>query len=326
VEELTTVRTIDHSGRVRTIEHLPTVDPWQLQAVCWRMWHMWPAGERNLSPGPHVGVNDALQEQLWSLANEVAAAFDHDPARLCSWLAATFISPAGSAHQVTEDLAESAGVPSGLLQALATRSLLRRCPAPREYAYTIRSTRLLEPLRQLAQRSASLTHLRLRPDDWLRAAADALADGDQDRGVRHLNYVVDSTVHDMRLQVQARTMLGNMGFARGDLVMARESYQQALVLLETQQDRDAVGVMLTAIGHICLAQGDIIAAQGLFRAAAGRLPSAPSIKVELAKALARGGHPSAAVAILRTVMSVSEDQEAQVLHGRIVSEMRGSLS
>ncbi|MFD2354250.1 tetratricopeptide repeat protein [Nonomuraea ferruginea] len=81
--------------------------------------------------------------------------------------------------------------------------------------------------------------------------------------------------------------------------------------------------MLAAIGRLSLARGDVAAAQGLLRAAAGRLPADPFIRIELARALAEASQRAAAVAILRSVMTAAEDDEARILHGRLMAEMSG---
>ncbi|WP_397351949.1 nSTAND1 domain-containing NTPase [Nonomuraea gerenzanensis] len=320
VEDLTTVRIVDQAGRIRSERRLSTVHPWHLQAVCTHMWRVWPEDERSLTETQHVAANDALREALWLAIQEVATGFGYDPIRLCSWLATTFISSFGAAQQLTEGLAETAGMPNSLMRALVNRSILQVRVTDEARVYTVGSDRLLEPLGQLGQRAGAIVPTIILPADRLCAAVDALVDGDQDRAERHVRQAAAAS-QDMRTQIGAHTILGNIFYARGDLSEALDAYQRVLVLLETQQDKAAVGVMLAAIGRISLARGDVAAAQGQLRAAAARLPVDPSIRIELARALAQAGQQMAALSILRTVMTVAEDDEARILHDHIQDEI-----
>ncbi|MEV4835215.1 tetratricopeptide repeat protein [Nonomuraea sp. NPDC049486] len=323
VEELLTVRIVDDSGTQRARERAPAVNPLHLQAVCRWMWRTWPEGESSLSGDWPVSVDEALRDALWTAIGEVAAAFERDPVRLCSWAATRFVAPNGEAQVQPQGPAETAGLPNAVLRALSGRGVLRVLRAGDGPAYQVADRRLLEPLGQLAHRAGSLTPPVTRPADRLRAAADALADGDPARAERQARLAASAAAHDIRVQIDAHTVLGNLAFARRDLEQAQEAYRRVLVLLETQQDEAAVGVMLAAIGRLSLARGDVAAAQGLLRAAAGRLPADPFIRIELARALAEAGQRAAAVAILRSVMTAAEDDEARILHGRLMAEMSG---
>lgn len=280
-----------------------------------------PLAPGDLSGGGPSGVaDDALRGVLWDAIWRVAAAFDHDPVRLCGWLAAHLVAPSGAAGALAEGPAETAGMPNAVLRALVRRSVLRVTVSGGARTYVL-GHRLLAPLGQLARQAGSLGVPALGLSDRLRAALEALADGDQARAERLARHVVAAATHDLRLQIDAHTILGNVAFARGQLATAQDAYERVLVLLETQRDKASVGVMLAAIGRLSLSQGDLAAAQGLLRAAAARLPADRSIKVELARALARTGQRTAAVAILSTVMTAAEDDEAHALHRDLVTEM-----
>lgn len=360
-DDLATERIVDETGRVRASEHLEAVQPWQLQATCLWLWRTWPQSQgappgtpsavtpaavtpapgdpapgalasgdppggpvgeaADPSGGDPSGVADgAIRGVLWDAIWRVAAAFDHDPVRLCGWLATHLVAPSGAAGTLAEGPAETAGMPNAVLRALVRRSVLRVTVSGGARAYVL-GHRLLAPLGQLARQAGALGVPALGLSDRLRAALEALADGDQSRAERHARHVVTTATHDLRLQIDAHTILGNVAFARGQLAVAQDAYERVLVLLETQRDKASVGVMLAAIGRLSLSRGDLPAAQGLLRAAAARLPADRSIKVELARALAGTGQRTAAVAILSTVMTAAEDDEAHALHRDLVTEM-----
>jgi tetratricopeptide (TPR) repeat protein len=321
VEELLTVRLVDEIGG-RTQERLPAVVPWHLQVVCARIWEAWPAGRRTLTEDRLPDVNDALQDGIWAAVGAVAGSFERDPARLARWLARTFISPAGAARAVDGPSAETAGVPAMVLDALVDRFVLRvRTTDDGTPAYTPQSDRLLEPLGRLAERVGTVEPPPLGPADQLRAAADALADGDYARADRGARQAAATASRDLRLRIDAQTMLGNNAFARGDLAMAQDAYQRAVMLLETRQDQEAVGAMLAAIGRLSLERGDLAGGLGLLRSAVARLPADRVIKTELARALADAGEPAAAAAMLGSMMTAAEDDDARILHGRIRAQL-----
>ncbi|MFG3438111.1 tetratricopeptide repeat protein [Nonomuraea sp. NPDC047897] len=277
-----------------------------------------PGGPRG--GGPSGAADEALRDVLWDVICRVAAGFDRDPVRLCGWLAAHLVAPSGAAGTLAEGPAETEGMPNAVLRALARRSILRVTSAGGSRAYAL-GHRLLAPLGQLARQAGSLGVPVFGPADRLRAALEALADGDQAGAERHARHAATTATHDLRLQIDAHTVLGNLAFAHGRLDLAQEAYERVLVLLEAQRDKASVGVMLAAIGRLSLSRGDVAAAQGLLHAAAARLPADRSVKVELARALARTGQRTAAVAILSSVMTAAEDDEARTLHRDLVAEM-----
>ncbi|WP_345434003.1 hypothetical protein [Actinoallomurus vinaceus] len=314
VEDLTTARFVDEAG-ARTHRRLPAVSPWQLQAVCARMWRNRPAAGRSLVDSP-PDADDALEEALWAAVSAVAATFDRDAARLCAWIARTFVSPDGTPRTVAPG--DGADVPHTLLDALTDRWVLRTSGDARHY--TPHGDRILRPLVRLARRADDLDPPFVAPAERLRAALDALADGDPERAEHQARQAAESPARDVGVEIDAHTVLGNIAFAQGDLAQAQDAYQRAVMLLETRRDQAAVGVMLAAIGRVSLRRGDSAGGLSLLRSAVARMPADRTMKTELARALADAGDPAAAAAMLGPVMTAAEDDDARILHGRIRAE------
>ncbi|GAB3989750.1 hypothetical protein GCM10029978_115690 [Actinoallomurus acanthiterrae] len=315
VADLTTAHIVDEAG-ARTHRRLPTVSPWQLQAVCAHVWRNRPADGRSLvdhrSP---PDADDALEEALWAAVAAVAAAFDRDAARLCAWVARTFVSPDGTPRAVAPT-----DVPHTLLDALTDRWVLRVRTGDGPRRYTPHGDRILRPLVRLARRADDLDPPLVTPAERLRAALDALADGDPARAEHQARQAAESPARDVDAEIGAHTILGDIAFARGDLAQAQDAYQRAVMLLETRRDQAAVGVMLAAIGRVSLRRGDAAGGLSLLRSAVARLPADRTMKTELARALADAGDPAAAAAMLGPVMTAAEDDDARILHGRIRSK------
>nr|WP_067823507.1 tetratricopeptide repeat protein [Actinomadura kijaniata] len=299
----------------RPLTQLATVLPWHLQLVATYTWRHWRTGDRALRPADAPRPTQVLSHALWGVISQVAALFDHDPADLLPWLAATFCAPPDQTPHTTLDQ-----VPPALLETLADQSVLRAHRDGDDATYTLHHPRLTEPLQDLARRAGSLTPHPIDPAQRLDAALRALADDDTSRARRLAQQVLTDSPGDPRLRIDAYTVLGNIAAAT-NLPEAQHAYQSAVGMLEARRDRHAVGTMLTAMGRLELRRGDSAQALGLLRAASARLPGDRMVKTELARALAAAGDPTAAAAILGPVMTAADDDDARILHGHLLAEL-----
>jgi tetratricopeptide (TPR) repeat protein len=321
IEDLSTVRLIDSVGG-RTEERQPTIQPWQLQVVCSALWRCWPEAEPTLRRSRLPNVERILETAIWDAVSYVGMAFDRDPARLCAWLATTFISAAGTALAADEGPTHTAGMPNPVLGALVDRHILGVGTRDGRRSYALLGNRLLEPLNRLARKADDAEQARVGALDHLRASADALAEGDQDRAERHARLACSVTEHDLSLQADAETVLGNLAVDRGALKSAQDHYERAAMLLEAGQDQEAVGALLAAIGRLHLLRGDSTSALGLLQSASARLRGNHTVKADLARALADTGEPRAAAAMLGSVMTAAEDDDARIMRRQILAELR----
>jgi tetratricopeptide (TPR) repeat protein len=325
VDEL---RTIGEPGTAAS----SVVEPVLLQVVCRALWTALPESTRIISR--QLVQRYDTDRVLTGFCDRVVAAVaaDHDlsAGRLASWLKNAFITALGSAAAVPEGTERTAGMANRVARALEDRHLLKSRMLDGVRAYELQHPRLVAPIRQLGL-IGSPTGLP-DPAEHLRAAEEALADGDLHLAQRYAELALalrdapESTQlsgrRKLRIQAEAESFLGNIAHERGLSNEAVEHYRAAANLFETLQDTPAVGRLLAAVGRLLLAQGELAKAVTELRAAAGRMPNDLSVQTGLGQALWQAGQPQAALAVLSGVLTINGDTpEALGARGEILADL-----
>jgi tetratricopeptide (TPR) repeat protein len=195
-------------------------------------------------------------------------------------------------------------MPNAVVRALENRHILKAERRSGSRWYELAHDRLIEPIRRL-DLTALGPLLRVKPAEYLRTAAEALAAGElalaQKQAEKALHASADT---DLRLRAEAESFLGNIAYERGEPTEAEVRYRAAAPLFEVLQDTPAVACLLAAIGHSLLAQGRRAEAVDTLSAAAERVPNDLTVQTELGRTLWHLGQPRAAIAVLTGVLAI----------------------
>jgi tetratricopeptide (TPR) repeat protein len=301
------------------------VEPVQLQVVCAALLQSLPPGARTIRldvPAITSAAARAQAQFCTDVLADTAAEHDIGSAGLRSWLEHTFITPQATRAAVNADRA-ALGQPVSILHGLANRHLLtseRRSGGTRWY--TLANDRLVAAVHQpggfpppdFPPEIDAATHLKI--------AADLVARREFALAEKHAWYALEgSDDQDLRLQANARSLLGNTSFEQGHLDEAEAHYRQAAELSEQLQDQVSVGRLLGAIGQLHARQGQYAAALEDLQSAVARVPGDLALQTDLANVLWRIGQAHAAVAVFGTVLTVEpEFTEALAGRGQISAE------
>jgi tetratricopeptide (TPR) repeat protein len=306
------------------------IEPVQLQVVCAALLHSLPRGARTIRldlPAITGAAERALAEFCTDVLASTATEFDVGAAGLRNWLERTFITPQGTRATVSADRA-APGQPVSLLDGLANRHLLtseRRSGGARWY--TLANDRLVAAVHQPSELLPLDSPPQIDARSHLKMAADLVARREFRLAEKHAWYALEgSDDRDLRLRVNARSLLGNLSFERGHLDDARVHYLQAAELSEQLQDQVGVGRLLGAIGQLHARQGEWAAALEDLQSAVARVPGDLALQTDLAHVLWQTGQAHAAVAVFGTVLTV-EPEFAEALAGRAqISAEKGNAS
>jgi tetratricopeptide (TPR) repeat protein len=241
---------------------------------------------------------------------------------LRSWLKRTFITELGRRNTVDEGLTRTADMPNAVVRALENRHILKTERRSGSRWYELQHDRLIEPIRRMDD--AALGPLpRVKPAEYLRTAAEALAAGElalaEEQAEKALQASADT---DLRLRAEAESFLGNIAHERGEPAEAEARYRAAAPLFEVLQDTPAVARILAAIGQSLLAQGRRAEAVDELHAAVGRVPNDLTVQTELAWTLWHLGQQSAAIAVLTGVLAIDGNApEALRARGEILADV-----
>lgn len=307
-----------------------TVDPWLLEVVCAGLWAALPAEITTVS-GQHVtgySLSKALESACADIVAMVAACHRIASADLAVWLRETFLAGEAGAFRrrlVDEGDGRTAGLPNAVLRQLRASHLLAATWQAGTRRYLIRHDLLAEPVARLARWVPSDLAARFAdtPAAWLRAAEQAMTDGDLDRAQRHAAVVLRGAAGgDLRLRGAAESLLGNVAYLRADLAHAEERYRAATEAFEVLQDTRAVAALLTAVGKSLLAQGRHGSAIDHLHSAIGRIPNDLTVQTELAWALWQAGQQQAAIDILTSVLAIDGGAPGALrARGEILADM-----
>jgi Flp pilus assembly protein TadD len=321
VRNLRTSQVVDVLGDSREVLS-EGVEPVQLQAACSALWHTLPSGveavtkERLYSPGD---LDGGLVRFCERVVCEVAAAH-HIPERdLWTWLATTFVTDLGGRDTAYEGRSGVANMPRDVAGHLVDRYLLtteRRFGAS---WYQLHNDRLLAPVREAAGRQSARTPgPPITPSTSLDSAQEALAKGDYARAAQRATEAVRTSGTDLYAKARALACLGHIETATGEDQAAESHFREAANCFELLGDPSGAGRSLAGIGRSLLRRGRHVEAVAELQGAEIRVPSDPTIRVDLARALRDSGQLWAATAMLGAALTVApETVEALVERGLI---------
>jgi hypothetical protein len=286
VDSVRTSRIVSAAGQERLVM-TDRVEPALLHIACARLWESLGvrAGVvRRRELRRHGDVDGELAGYCSGAIAAVAKAHDIPVAWLRFWLIRNFVTSVGDLDDAPEGDPDTVGMPTSVARALEDRYLLRGHAAPESgpRQYRLISDRLIEPLRHASDQGTAPDD----PDEYLRAAERALITGDLDLAERHAsNALAAAPETALRLHAQARSILGNLAYERGELDAAEEHYRKAATWFEVERDKGAVARLLFAVGRTLIARGRLTDAINELRAAVERIPEDDAVQIQLAWAV-----------------------------------------
>ena len=307
------------------------VEPTQLQVVCSYLFQAVPSGVSLVTFdlfNVDSYVDRALAKFCSGVVSAVAAEHEISIQRLGEWLERTFITPRGMRRIVAEGVDRTASMSNSLIRDLVNRHLLTAEWSSAKRWYTLPNDRLISAIRQLNRPSKDEIGPVMDAADHLRVAVNITNEGELLLAEKHAWHALKTADGaDLRLQADARSLLGNLAFKRGRLDVAEEQYRLAAELCEQLGDQSAVGRLIGAIGRMNAKQGRYTAALEDLHSAVIRVPEDLTLRTELANALWHAGQAKAAAAIFGTVLNI-EPEFTEALAGRaqIQAESGNALS
>ena len=301
------------------------VEPALLQIVCSQLWEALPDDIKVITSHQlrtHVDVGRTLTDFCGRTLTAIADDRSLHITELRSWLQRTFITELGRRSTVDEGLTRTAGMPNAVVRALENRHILKAERRSGSRWYELQHDRLIEPIRRMDD-TALGSLPRVKPAEYLRTAAEALAAGElalaEEQAEKALRASADT---DLRLHAEAESFLGNIAHERGEPTKAEARYRAAAPLFEVLQDTPAVACLLAAIGQSLLAQGRRAEAVDKLRAAVGRIPNDRTFQTKLGWTLWYMGQPRAAIAVFTGVLAIDGNApEALRARGEILADM-----
>jgi tetratricopeptide (TPR) repeat protein len=307
------------------------VEPIQLQIVCSNLFQALPSGVSLVT----FDLSDVGSYVDWALAkfySDVlsAVAVEHEISiqRLRDWLERTFITSRRTRRIIPEGQDSTANMSNSVLRELENRHLLTAEWRSAKRWYTLANDRLVSAIRQQSRTPQNEIRPAMDASGHLRVAVNVMAAGELPLAEKHAWHALKTAGGaDLRLQADARSLLGNLAFKRGQLDVAAEQYRLSAALCEQLGDQWAVGRLIGAIGRINARRGRYIAALEDLQSAVMRVPDDLTLRTELANVLWSTGQAQAAAAIFGTVLSIEpEFTEALAGRGQIQAESGNASS
>jgi tetratricopeptide (TPR) repeat protein len=308
VADLQTSRITVVKGAERRVQG-DRVEPSLLQAVCARLWDSLPPDIERITIRHARLFGDAdkaLAAHCGRVIASVADDFDWQVAEVRNWLRRTFITELGTRGTAYEGVAETAGVPNAVVQALEDGHLLSGAPRSGSRWYELLADRLIQPLWDAVDELPPAVD----PMKYLAAAERALARGELAVAQRYAEATLRASSGDnLRIYAETESFLGNIAAERGESVESAKAeaeghYRAAAGHFETLRDTPAVAAQLAAVGQMLIAQERPADALDELKAAIDRMPSDPVFQTDLALALWQLGEGRTAVAILSSVLTM----------------------
>lgn len=325
VGDLVTTRMVVDQGAERHARDA-RVEPSLLQAACARLWDSLPAGTERITTRD-VRLYGDVGKALAAHCGQVIAAVADDFERPVGWLRhrllRAFITDLGTRGTAYESLTETAGIPNGIVRALADRHLLSVQRRSGARWYELLADRLIQPLRD------AVDELPPGPDPagHLAAAERALARGELDAAQRYAEAALrDAPEDDLRLRAEIESLLGNIAAEDRESAAAKAEaeshYWAAARYFGTVPDTLAVASQLAAVGQMLVARQRAADAIGVFKSARDRAPGDLVIRTDLALALWVLGEGRAAVTELNKVLAMDGGNATALrARGEILSEL-----
>jgi tetratricopeptide (TPR) repeat protein len=271
---------------------VPEVATALLQAVAARLWRAVHAHVREITElelrrlgGVRRWLSDYCEQVIATVASDYAVEADE----LWSWLHDSFITGRGKRALVDEGTTETRGMPNAVVRALQDWHVLTAELRADSRWYELQHDCLIALVRRARNRFGALgpaVTFRETAADYLAAAKAATALGERELAERHVAQALsESDGHDLRLSVEAESLLANAAYGAGDLAAAEAHYRAAAALSEALRDTSLVAYLLVAIGKTLLMRGRRREAVESLYGAVARVPGDPAVQTELARAL-----------------------------------------
>lgn len=319
------------SGGRDTADSVATkVEPVQIQLVCSRLWQAVSSQTSAITLAlvrDNVYVDRILADFCADAVLEVSAQHHISVPRLFNWLERACITPDGSRASVTEAPVADDLPSSAVLRTLENLHLMVGYRHAETKWYRLASDRLAEAVRYLSAPASLTRKPRMNPATQISIIESAWTEGNLALAERNAAEILENAdPEDLRLQAEARTVLGNIAYQLRQSDLAERHYRLAAELHEQLGDQGAVGRLIGAIGSMHAREGRYLAALDELQAAVTRLPRDLTLQTELAIALWRAGQSQAASAVFGTVLAVEpESVDALAGRGQIRAE-RGNAS
>ncbi|WP_062430400.1 tetratricopeptide repeat protein [Herbidospora daliensis] len=337
LDDLRTVRIRDVLGAVHEIE-IGSVEPWQLQLVCTRLWDRLPPGREVISMEDVREFGSVGQTLLETCQREVVTVAER--LRLATsdvwiWLRSHFITEFGTRAQVYEGPHLTRGMPNPVPRDLENRHLLRSEWKHGVRWYELQHDRLIEPVRRAAQMArvagdegqGPQTPATLAgPNEYLQAAENALAEGHLALAKQYAKEAGRLTEHNAAVEAgwlyaEVESFLGNVEFHHGRLDDAERRYSSAIRLFGALGAKPAAARLMAAVGRIHLRRGRYAKAIETLQSSLKELPGDQTIRVDLARANWFEGQLGAARGLYDSVLAVTDNAEALSGRGRVSVEL-----
>jgi WD40 repeat protein len=156
----------------------PTVEPVQLQVVCYRMWDQLPADARAIGTadvGAVGDVNTALADYYTERVTAGALASGVGERAIREWFDRQLISPQGIRGQALQGVDQSQGLPNRAIRPLIDAYLVRAEKRRGATWFELAHDRLIQPVREnnAAWFAANLSTLQRQADLWERQSRPA---------------------------------------------------------------------------------------------------------------------------------------------------------
>ncbi|MCK9893022.1 hypothetical protein MXD60_00170 [Frankia sp. AgB32] len=326
VDDLRSSRVVDAAGTPELLV-ADRIQPAYLQLVAAEIWR----GEAGFAEASTLGAltrtggSDAV---LGAYLTRVVVAESRrhglDDAVVRRWLTQTFITERGRRAAVDEGIATTAGMPNGLLAALAERYVLAYEWRSGARRFELFDDRLIPPLQAAVPdwALAGATAVDITAADYLCAALVCQGDGDLAAASDQVDEALRRGVDEPRILVRALMLRAELDQAAGRVEQAERRYREAAQLGESLPDAEASGRALAAAGRLLLRLGRLGRAVEDLQAAAVRLSADLGVQIDLARALWYSGQRWAAVAIFSTVLTIApESMTARTERGRLMLEL-----
>ena len=325
VADLQTSRIVVVDGAERRVQS-DRVEPSLLQAVCAKLWKSVPVDTERITIRDvrlFGDVDKLLAAHCGRVIASVADNFDRQVTGVRHWLLRNFVTELGTRGTAYQGVAETAGVPNAIAQALEDGHLLSGAPRSGSRWYELLADRLIQPLRDAVDQLPPV----LGPQKYLAAAERALARGELDVAERYARATTRGSCEtDLRLNADTESLLGNIAAERGESAEAKAEaeshYRSAATLFETLRDTPAVAAQLAAVGQMLIAQERPEDALSELKAAIDRMPSDPIFQTDLALALWQLGESRTAVTVLTSVLAADGGNKVALrARGEILADL-----
>jgi hypothetical protein len=331
VSRLMTRTVTNDVGEQRTVV-TDTVEPVHLQVVCQALWRTLSIGvteitsavtrERMQDPGD---VESTLTSACARVVMDVAAEQQLPEAAVWDWLVGSFVTDLGTRGACHQGLAGTGAMPNAVAWAFEDQWILRSERRLGSVWFELMHDVLIEPIRRgkrlcdglMADAAELAAEIGARA--YLHMAETARRDGLSSVAIEYARGAARAATDRAAVQGEAMLMLGDLLVAAEVFDEAEGCFGEAAQLFDFEQDSEAVGRALAALGRLFFDLARHLEAVATLRAALERLPGAVAVRLDFARALMATGEVPAAIGEYTTVL-VSAPYEAKAARVTAVLE------